>query len=110
MRNFIFSDPEWSYEGYDWSDFAERSAAVAQSLDARNPDLSSFRASGGKLIIVDEVPPRRFLPRAWYYFKRFWLKLVVYFVARAITRPLRDLPATVAGLMQNRSATAVGGR
>ena len=50
-RYFIFSDPEWSYEGYDWSDFAERSAAVAQSLDADNPDLSAFRAAGGKLII-----------------------------------------------------------
>jgi ubiquinone/menaquinone biosynthesis C-methylase UbiE len=52
--------------------------------------------AGGKLIIIDEVPPRRILPRAWYYFKRFWLKLVVYFVARAVTRPLRDLPEAVA--------------
>ncbi len=51
---------------------------------------------GGKLVIVDEVPPRRPLARSWYYFKRFWLKLVVYVVARAVTRPLRDLPATVA--------------
>ncbi len=51
---------------------------------------------GGKLVIVDEVPPRRFIPRCWYYFKRFWLKLVVYVVARAVTRPLRNLPATVA--------------
>jgi ubiquinone/menaquinone biosynthesis C-methylase UbiE len=51
---------------------------------------------GGKLVIVDEVPPRRPLARAWYYFKRFWLKLVVYVVARAVTRPLKDLPAAVA--------------
>ena len=51
---------------------------------------------GGKLIIVDEVPPRRFLAKAWYYFKRFWLKLIVYVVARAVTRPLKDLPTTVA--------------
>jgi feruloyl esterase len=50
-RNFIFSDPEWSYEGYDFSDFAQKSASVAQSLDADNPDLSAFRAQGGKLII-----------------------------------------------------------
>jgi ubiquinone/menaquinone biosynthesis C-methylase UbiE len=49
----------------------------------------------GKLIIVDEVPPRRSWPKVWYYFKRFWLKLVVYVVARAVTRPLKDLPATV---------------
>lgn len=52
--------------------------------------------AGGKLAVVDEVPPRRFPARSWYYFKRFWLKLVVYVVARAVTRPLKDLPATVA--------------
>jgi len=51
---------------------------------------------GGKLVVVDEVPPRRPLSRAWYYFKRFWLKLIVYVVARAVTRPLQDLPAAVA--------------
>jgi SAM-dependent methyltransferase len=51
---------------------------------------------GGKLVVVDEVPPRRFFPRGWYYFKRFWLKIIVYVVARAVTRPLKDLPATVA--------------
>ena len=51
MRNFIFSNPEWSYVGYDFADFAQKSASVAQSLDADNPDLSAFRAAGGKLII-----------------------------------------------------------
>jgi feruloyl esterase len=51
MRNFIFSDPGWSYAGYDFSDFAEKAASVAQTLDADNPDLSAFRARGGKLII-----------------------------------------------------------
>ncbi|HUU56644.1 MAG TPA: corrinoid protein-associated methyltransferase CpaM [bacterium] len=51
---------------------------------------------GGRLVVVDEVPPRRPLRRVWYYFKRFWLKLVVYVVARAVTRPLQDLPAAVA--------------
>jgi ubiquinone/menaquinone biosynthesis C-methylase UbiE len=51
---------------------------------------------GGKLVVVDEVPPRRFVPRCWYYFKRFWLKIIVYVVARAVTRPLKDLPAAVA--------------
>ena len=51
---------------------------------------------GGRLVIVDEVPPRRLLPRAWYYLKRFWLKVIVYVVARAVTRPLKELPAAVA--------------
>ena len=51
MRNFIFSDPEWSYAVYDFSDFADTAASVAQTLDADSPDLSAFRARGGKLII-----------------------------------------------------------
>jgi feruloyl esterase len=51
MRYFIFSDPEWSYEGYDFSDFANLAARIAPTLDADSPDLSAFRARGGKLII-----------------------------------------------------------
>ena len=51
MRYFIFSDPEWSYEGYDFADFAQRVAPLAPTLDADSPDLSAFRARGGKLII-----------------------------------------------------------
>jgi feruloyl esterase len=51
MRYFIFGDPDWSYAGYDFSDFAQKTAAIAQTLDAGNPDLSAFRARGGKLII-----------------------------------------------------------
>ena len=51
MRYFIFSDPDWSYSGYDFSDFAQQTTRFAQTLDADNPDLSAFRARGGKLII-----------------------------------------------------------
>jgi Tannase and feruloyl esterase len=51
MRYFIISDPEWSYEGYDFSDFAQRVATLAPTLDADSPDLSAFRVAGGKLII-----------------------------------------------------------
>ncbi len=50
---------------------------------------------GGKLVVVDEVPPRLFFRRGWYWFKRFWLKLIVYVVARGVTAPLRGFPATV---------------
>jgi feruloyl esterase len=50
-RYFIFSDPEWSYEDYDFSDFAQRIATLAPTLDADSTDLSAFRAAGGKLII-----------------------------------------------------------
>ena len=51
MRNFVFSNSDWSYVEYDFSDFAQKAASVAQSLDADSPDLSAFRARGGKLII-----------------------------------------------------------
>ncbi len=51
MRYFVFSDPDWSYAGYDFSDFTQRTTAIAQTLDADSPDLNAFRARGGKLII-----------------------------------------------------------
>ena len=51
MRYFVFSDPDWSYAGYDFSDFSQRTAAIAQALNADSPDLNTFRSRGGKLII-----------------------------------------------------------
>jgi len=51
--------------------------------------------AGGKLVVVEEVPPSRPLARAWHYFRRFWLQLVVYVVARAVTAPVADLPAVL---------------
>ena len=51
FRYFLYNDPDWSYVGYDFSDFAQKAARVAPTLNADNPDLSAFRARGGKLII-----------------------------------------------------------
>ncbi len=51
FRYFLYNDPDWSYVGYDFSDFAQKAARVAMTLNADNPDLSAFRARGGKLII-----------------------------------------------------------
>jgi len=51
FRYFLYNDPDWNYVGYDFSDFAQRAARVAQTLNADNPDLSDFRSRGGKLII-----------------------------------------------------------
>lgn len=51
MRYFIHSDPDWTYAGYDFSDFADKASRIAPTLNADNPDLSRFRARGGKLII-----------------------------------------------------------
>jgi hypothetical protein len=51
MRFFLYNDPDWSYAGYEFEDFPEKAARVAPTLNADNPDLSAFRARGGKLII-----------------------------------------------------------
>jgi len=51
LRFFLYNDPDWSYSGYDFADFSEKAARVAPTLNADNPDLSAFRARGGKLII-----------------------------------------------------------
>jgi len=51
FRFFLYNDPDWSYAGYDFTDFAQKAARVASTLNADNPDLSAFRAHGGKLII-----------------------------------------------------------
>jgi feruloyl esterase len=53
MRYFVFNDPEWTYEGYDWDNFRKDSERVAQTLNATSPDLSAFRERGGKLLIYN---------------------------------------------------------
>ncbi|MGE0622041.1 MAG: tannase/feruloyl esterase family alpha/beta hydrolase [Pseudomonadales bacterium] len=51
MRYFLYHDPAWSYVGYDWSRFERDSRPLAAVLNAENPDLSAFRAQGGKLLM-----------------------------------------------------------
>jgi feruloyl esterase len=53
MRYFVYNDPEWTYEGYDWDNFRKDSERVAQTLNATSPDLSAFRERGGKLLIYN---------------------------------------------------------
>jgi feruloyl esterase len=53
MRYFVYNDPEWTYEGYDWDNFHRDSERVAQTLNATSPDLSAFREQGGKLLIYN---------------------------------------------------------
>jgi hypothetical protein len=50
-KYFVFDDPNWSYANFDFADWRERTTAQAQLLNATNPDLSKFRARGGKLIM-----------------------------------------------------------
>jgi Tannase and feruloyl esterase len=51
FKYFLYNDADWSYAGYDFKDFAEKATRVAYTLNADNPDLSAFRARGGKLIM-----------------------------------------------------------
>jgi feruloyl esterase len=50
-RYFVFRDPNWSISGYDFSDWDERSQNAAALFDVNDPDIASFRDSGGKLLI-----------------------------------------------------------
>lgn len=51
MRYFVYNDPDWKYENYDFSTYAKDSARIAETLNATDPDLSAFRARGGKIIL-----------------------------------------------------------
>jgi feruloyl esterase len=50
MRYFVYNDPDWTYENYDFDTLERDSARVAETLNATNPDLSAFRERGGKLL------------------------------------------------------------
>lgn len=51
MQNFVYHDPDWTYVGADYDNFAKESAAAAETLNATNPDISAFRARGGKMLL-----------------------------------------------------------
>lgn len=51
MRNLIFHDENWTYENYNFSNLNEDARFVANTLNAVSPDLSEFRAKGGKLMM-----------------------------------------------------------
>lgn len=51
MKYFVYNDPDWAYQNYNYDALRKDSERVAETLNATNPDLSSFRKRGGKLII-----------------------------------------------------------
>jgi hypothetical protein len=52
FRNFVYSNPKWDPMSFDLDrDLKAAEAASASTLDAVNPDLSAFKARGGKLIL-----------------------------------------------------------
>jgi hypothetical protein len=51
MQNMVFHDENWNYTDYDFNNFREDARIVANTLNAVSPDLSEFRAKGGKLLM-----------------------------------------------------------
>jgi hypothetical protein len=52
FKYFVYSDSAWSYVGYDLARAGRDGAKVDAVISAMNPDLSPFRARGGKLLLV----------------------------------------------------------
>jgi feruloyl esterase len=52
FRNLVYSNPNWDPKSFDLDrDLKAAEAASAATLDAVNPDLTAFKARGGKLIL-----------------------------------------------------------
>lgn len=52
FKDFVFDDPSWNFLNWDYEkdmSFADRK--LASEINATDPDLKSFRAHGGKLIL-----------------------------------------------------------
>ncbi len=52
FKYFVFGRPEWDYSTYDLARWRHDTRALATILDADSPDLSAFKARGGKLILA----------------------------------------------------------
>jgi feruloyl esterase len=51
MKYLVFNDPEWDYSAYDLATWKKDTALAATFLNATSPDLSAFKARGGRLIL-----------------------------------------------------------
>ncbi|MEM7017673.1 MAG: tannase/feruloyl esterase family alpha/beta hydrolase, partial [Pseudomonadota bacterium] len=51
QRYFVQHDADWDYRNMDFAAFEKEAYPLAQVLNSNNPDLSAFRARGGKLLL-----------------------------------------------------------
>ncbi len=51
MQNFVYHDPNWTYENFDFGTYENDASAAAETLNATNPDLSMYRERGGKMLL-----------------------------------------------------------
>jgi tannase/feruloyl esterase len=52
FKYFVYGDSAWRYVDYDLARAGRDGAKVAAVVSATNPDLSAFRARGGKLLLA----------------------------------------------------------
>jgi hypothetical protein len=52
FKYFLYGDSTWRYVGYDLARAGRDGAKVNAVVSATNPDLSAFRARGGKLLLA----------------------------------------------------------
>ncbi len=63
-RYFVYQDPNWSYEDYDFSTWGADSQAIQKTLNADNPDLDAYRKRGGKLLLFHGWSDSALSPKA----------------------------------------------
>ena len=51
FKYFVFDRPDWDYSTYDLANYAHDTRLAASVLNATNPNLDTFKAHKGKLII-----------------------------------------------------------
>jgi feruloyl esterase len=51
FKNFVFSDPNWDYSRYEFSNFRKETRQAGSILNATNPNLDGFKTKGRKLVI-----------------------------------------------------------
>ncbi|RYG36070.1 MAG: tannase/feruloyl esterase family alpha/beta hydrolase [Burkholderiales bacterium] len=51
MRYFVMQDPKWDYRTLNLATLGKTAELIQKTLSPNNPDLSTFRASGGKLLM-----------------------------------------------------------
>jgi feruloyl esterase len=51
FKYLVFNNPDWDYSKYDFSTFSRDTRVAASFLNATNPNLDTFKARSGKLIL-----------------------------------------------------------
>jgi Tannase and feruloyl esterase len=76
VQYFFAQDANYDAAKFSPTQFPERLKVISQMMDSTNPDLSAFRARGGKLIMKEHIADYAQSPNAGFdYFKSVQLKM-----------------------------------